>query len=52
MIYYMSDMHLGHAKVITHDKRPFADVDEMGRVMIGRWNGVVGDDDDLRVCRR
>ena len=46
---YISDLHLGHANVIKHDSRPFADVAEMDRVMLERWNEAVGDDDDVYV---
>ena len=49
MNYYISDLHFGHANVIRHDARPFADVGEMDRVLIERWNAVVGDDDDVYV---
>ena len=49
MNYYISDLHFGHANVIRHDARPFADVGEMDRVLIERWNAVVGEDDDVYV---
>ena len=49
MNYYISDLHFGHANVILHDNRPFADVEEMDRVLIGRWNDVVDGDDDVYV---
>ena len=45
MIYYISDLHFGHANAIKFDARPFADVEEMDRVMIERWNETVCDDD-------
>ena len=38
MIFYTSDLHLGHANVIRFDKRPFADVEEMDQYIITRWN--------------
>lgn len=44
---YISDLHFGHANVIKFDSRPFRDVEEMDRCMIERWNGKVGDDDDV-----
>ena len=49
MNYYVSDLHFGHANVIRHDARPFADVGEMDRVMLERWNATVGKDDDVYV---
>jgi calcineurin-like phosphoesterase family protein len=45
--FFTSDHHFGHAKIIEHCKRPFADVDEMTEVMIERWNAVVGPHDDV-----
>jgi len=29
--YFYADPHFGHAKIIEHAERPFADVDEMDR---------------------
>ena len=49
MKYYISDLHLGHANVIKHDGRPFADVEEMDRSLIKMWNDTVGDDDDIYI---
>ena len=43
--FYTSDQHFGHANVIQHCSRPFADVDEMDAAMIAAWNAVVGRDD-------
>lgn len=40
MIYFTSDLHFGHAKVIQYCKRPFANVDEMDEALIKRWNAV------------
>ncbi|MBR6021029.1 MAG: metallophosphoesterase [Kiritimatiellae bacterium] len=49
MNYYIGDLHFGHANVIRHDGRPFADAAEMDREMIARWNAAVGDGDDVYV---
>ena len=49
MIYYISDLHFGHANVIEFDKRPFANVEEMDRIMIERWNERVSDMDDVYI---
>ena len=49
MIYYTSDLHLGHANVIHHCSRPFADVDEMDRVLIDNWNRVVNHSDTVYI---
>ena len=44
-IFFISDLHLGHANVLRYDNRPFANVDEMHNTLVERWNSVVGDDD-------
>ena len=31
MVFYTSDLHLGHANVIRHCDRPFSSADEMDR---------------------
>ena len=46
---YISDLHFGHAHVIQFDQRPFADSDEMDRVMIECWNFRVDADDDVYI---
>ena len=45
MEYFISDLHINHAKIIEYDARPFADVEEMNRVLIENWNNVVNEDD-------
>ena len=47
MIYYISDLHIGHKNAIRFDERPFADIDEMEREIVRRWNDKVGTDDDI-----
>jgi calcineurin-like phosphoesterase family protein len=47
--YYISDLHLGHANVIRFDNRPFADVDEMNRILIERWNTAVSTADTVYI---
>ena len=49
MIYYTSDLHLGHENVIFFDKRPFKDRDEMDRVLIDNWNSRVEKDDTVYI---
>lgn len=44
-IFFISDLHIGHQNVIRFDGRPFGSVDEMHKIMIEKWNSVVGDDD-------
>lgn len=46
-VYFTSDTHFGHAKIIEYCRRPFASVDEMDEAMIRSWNEVVGEGDDV-----
>ena len=46
---YISDTHFGHRNAIEFDKRPFADVDEMDRVLIELWNHRVTPEDDVYI---
>ena len=43
-IFFISDLHVGHANVIKYDGRPFKTTDEMHVELIKRWNSVVGPD--------
>ena len=49
MIYYISDLHIGHKNAIRFDERPFADIDDMEREIVRRWNEKVGADDDVYI---
>jgi len=49
MIYFTSDLHLGHRAVIHMQNRPFADVDEMNRTLIMNYNAVVHKDDTVYI---
>lgn len=40
-IFFTSDNHFGHERVIRFDNRPFASVEEMDAEMIRRWNAKV-----------
>jgi len=44
-IFFTSDTHFGHKKIIEYCNRPFADVHEMNEELIKRWNEKVGPDD-------
>ena len=44
-IFFTSDNHFGHEKVIQFDGRPFSSVEEMDTEMIRRWNAKVGKGD-------
>lgn len=43
--YFISDTHFGHTKVIEYEDRPFANADEMDRLLIQNWNQKVKEDD-------
>ena len=47
MIYFTSDLHLGHNAVINMQNRPFTDEDEMDRVLIANYNSVVHKNDTV-----
>lgn len=47
MIYFTSDLHLGHANCIQMTHRPFETVEEMNRVLIENINTTVGENDEL-----
>lgn len=46
-IFFTSDSHFGHARIIELCGRPFADVNEMNEALIQRWNSVVGPEDTV-----
>jgi len=48
-VFFTSDLHLGHAKIIEFDKRPFGSVEEMDAEIIRRWNAKVGKGDTVYV---
>jgi len=47
MFLFTADEHYGHANIIRHCKRPFADFDEMDAALIARHNAVVGAKDTV-----
>lgn len=46
-IYFTSDTHFGHVRIIELSKRPFKDVDHMNEVLIQNWNSVVKPEDTI-----
>lgn len=49
MIYFTSDLHLGHANIIKHCNRPFQSADEMDDFLISKWNEKVSNNDTVYI---
>jgi calcineurin-like phosphoesterase family protein len=49
MLFFTSDLHMGHANVIRFANRPYRDVDEMNDAFIANINRTVGTNDDLYI---
>ena len=47
MIYFTSDLHLGHANAIEFMKRPFLNLEHMNQVLIDNINAMVEEKDEL-----
>lgn len=47
MIYFTSDMHLGHVAIIHMCNRPFKNVEEMNKVLIRNFNSMVHKNDTV-----
>ena len=50
LIFYTSDLHLGHANIIKLCQRPFADVAEMNAALIANWNARITNGDTVYIC--
>ena len=46
-IFFTSDTHFGHSKIIDYCKRPFSSIEEHDKALIQNWNSVVGQDDTV-----
>ena len=46
-IYFTSDTHFSHEKIIEYSHRPFTDTNEMNVALIDNWNSVVTPDDTV-----
>ena len=44
-IFFTSDTHFGHSKIIDYCKRPFSSIEEHDKTLIQNWNNAVGQDD-------
>lgn len=49
MIYYISDLHFGHERVIQMDNRPFDSAEVMDLTLIELWNQRVTAEDDVYI---
>lgn len=49
MIYFTSDLHFGHLKVIDYCNRPYKDLEEMHKAIITIWNQTVKEGDTVYV---
>lgn len=47
MIFFTSDLHFYHEKIIHHCNRPFQDAQVMNEKIINNWNSVVRPEDDV-----
>lgn len=46
-VFFTSDTHFGHSKIIEYCKRPFSSIEEHDNALIQNWNSVVGQDDTV-----
>lgn len=49
MIFFTADLHLGHANIIRHCNRPFANPDMMDEALIENWNERVHRNDTVYI---
>ncbi|MBO5605755.1 MAG: metallophosphoesterase [Acidaminococcaceae bacterium] len=47
MIFFTSDLHFYHEKIIHHCNRPFQDAQVMNEKIINNWNSIVRPEDDV-----
>ncbi|GAF97624.1 unnamed protein product, partial [marine sediment metagenome] len=46
-LFFSADLHLGHAKIIDHCRRPFDSVGQMNECLVERWNETVAPGDTV-----
>ena len=42
-VFFTSDTHFNHEKIIEYCKRPFSSVEEMDKKLVSNWNEVVSE---------
>lgn len=47
IVYFTSDLHLGHENIIKYCNRPFKSVEDMDQAIIDRWNKTVKPEDTV-----
>lgn len=49
MIYFTSNLHLGHRGIISMQNRPFENIQEMNQILIQNYNAVVHKNDTVYI---
>lgn len=49
MLYFTSDLHFYHEKIIRHVHRPFQSAEEMNQTLIKKWNARVTPEDEVYI---
>lgn len=52
MMFFTSDLHLGHRNIIRLCNRPFATIEEMDEALIRNWNAKVTNGDTIYILDR
>lgn len=49
MMYFISDLHLGHDRGFIYKQRGFQTIEEHDKTIIANWNKIIKEDDDVYV---